>query len=501
MKYGLSESQFKEVITLLSQYEEIEEAILFGSRAINTFKEASDVDVAIKGKRASHKLISDLKFYFEEETDLPFFFDFVSYPKIDNKNLKEHIDKYGVTFYRRGWRKVKLGKVCSEITYGYTARAQSEPSGPKFLRITDIVSDRIDWVNVPYCKISSDKISKYRLKKGDIVVARTGATTGFNKIIKNETNSVFASYLIRYKINMDISYPFYVGYVLQSSYWKSFVKGIISGSAQPGANAKQFAGFEFLLPSLSEQQAIAEVLSSLDDKIELLHEQNKTLEEMAQTLFRKWFIQDANPHWPQKPLDDLLSVRGGTTPSTKNLKYWNGDILWTTPKDLSKNQGIYLFDTNKKITNLGLAKISSGLLPAGTLLLSSRAPVGYLAFSVYPIAINQGYIAIIDDKGYSKEFIYLWLKINMEYVKSYASGSTFLEISKSSFKKLILSAPPKENRMKFDYLIKPLFNKIFCNQSQILNLEKLRNILLPKLITGQVRVTFKNKKTQVISSC
>ena len=187
-------------------------------------------------------------------------------------------------------------------------------------------------------------------------------------------------------------------------------------------------------------------------------------------------------------MGDVLSVKGGNTPSTKNPEFWDGDIYWSTPKDLSNDSQIFLLDTLRKITETGLSKISSGLLPKGTLLLSSRAPVGYMAFSEVPIAINQGYIAIIDDKGFSSQFIYLWLKENLDYVKSYANGSTFLEISKTAFKYLKISIPPKELRERFYEIVKPFFEKNKSNIYQIRSLEKLRDTLLPKLMNGEVRV-------------
>jgi len=163
------------------------------------------------------------------------------------------------------WKHITLGEISTDISYGYTASATQEKKGPKFLRITDIVPDRINWDTVPYCLIEDKKLEKYTLKTGDIVIARTGATTGYNKLITKNSNVVFASYLIRYRINREVANPYYVAYNLQSYEWKGFVEGIIGGSAQPGANAKQFANFDFLLPPLKEQKAIAEVLSSLDD--------------------------------------------------------------------------------------------------------------------------------------------------------------------------------------------------------------------------------------------
>ena len=162
----------------------------------------------------------------------------------------------------RGWRLVKLGELCSDISYGYTATANSKPIGPKFLRITDIVSDRINWEGVPYCEIEDSKRDKYTLGIGDIVIARTGATTGYNQIIRSNVPSVFASYLIRCKLKQSIAYPFFISCVLQSAYWRNFIEGIKARSAQPGANAKDFSSFRISLPTLPKQKAIASLLET-----------------------------------------------------------------------------------------------------------------------------------------------------------------------------------------------------------------------------------------------
>ncbi len=388
------------------------------------------------------------------------------------------------------WKKSTLAELCTEITYGYTESAKREVIGPKFLRITDIASGRIEWQSVPYCSINESDYIKYQLFPGDIVVARTGASTGVNYTIKktDPAEVVFASYLIRYKINEQIANPFFIGHMLRSSKWSDYIDAIAGGSAQPGANAKQIGSFEIVLPPLETQRAIASILSSLDDKIDLLHRQNATLEKMAETLFRQWFVVEAKEEWEDRYLDDVLSVRGGSTPSTTNSEFWDGDINWTSPKDVTSLEGIFLFDTDRRITEAGLKKISSGLLPKGTLLMSSRAPVGVLAFSEIPIAINQGYIAIIDDKGCSKQFLYLWLKANMDYVQSYANGSTFQEISKSSFRSLEIKIPPASLRLRFQVQIDPIFKKIRANQIQVRTLTALRDSILPKLMSGEMRV-------------
>lgn len=416
------------------------------------------------------------------------------------------------TTSQQGWVETTLGEVAEDIAYGYTHSATSEKIGPKFLRITDIQNDSINWKKVPYCPISQKDHQKYKLQIGDIVIARTGNSTGAMATIKKNVDAVFASYLIRFKINPKKADFYFIDFLLRSNMWKKFVKSIKSGSAQGGANAKNFASFPVLLPSLPEQRAIAAVLSSFDDKIELLRAQNRTLEAIAQKLFEEWFIKFNFPNREGKPykknggkmveselgeipkgwrirgIGDCVKIRGGTTPSTRNPDFWSGDIPWTSPKDLSNSKEVFLLQTEKMITREGLKQISSGLLPKGTLLLSSRAPIGYLAISNLEIAINQGYIAFLPNQYFSNHFMYLWLKINMQTVINAANGSTFLEISKSSFKNIQCVIPAQDVLKKFEQIVMPIFEKILFNLKQIQNFSTLREILLPQLMHGDVRV-------------
>jgi len=305
-----------------------------------------------------------------------------------------------------------------------------------------------------------------------------------------QKNLVVSTGFVTITCKKELLYPKFLYYYLTQNFITEYLHTIAeaSTSAYPSLKPSDIESLEIEIPSLSEQKRIASILGSLDDKIDLLHRENETLEAMAETLFRKWFIEDAKDEWEEGTLDDILSIKGGTTPSTKEPKYWNGKIAWTSPRDVTSLNGIYLFDTDRKITEDGLKQISSGLLPAGTLLMSSRAPVGALAYAEIPLAINQGYIAIIDNKGYSKEFIYLWLKLNMDLVRSYSNGSTFMEISKSAFKALNIQIPPQKNVEDFSKIIKPLFNKIKLNEQQIINLGRIKNKILPKLMSNELKI-------------
>lgn len=271
------------------------------------------------------------------------------------------------------------------------------------------------------------------------------------------------------------------------------------------------------IPPLKEQKAIAKILSAFDDKIELNRRMNATLEAMARALFKAWFVDfepvhanrenrpstSASPEiaklfpsdfengipegWHIRKLGDVLEAKGGTTPSTKNPSFWDGEHYWATPKDLSNLQHPVLLTTERRITDEGVRQVSSGVLPKGTLLLSSRAPIGYLAISHVPVSINQGFIAI-QGKDVSNLYMLFWLKENMESVKSRANGSTFQEISKSSFRELQIAIPTSSIRGKFDSLVKPIFGRIVGNEIEHRNLAEIRDSLLPRLISGKIKV-------------
>ena len=386
------------------------------------------------------------------------------------------------------WKEYKLGEIGTVITGKTPSARNPEDWGDNMLFITpsDYRNYRKYATNSErkLSKVGIDRFEKKILPANSILVTCIGSDMG--KVVMNRelciTNQQINAIVPNTSVNNDFLY-----YRLISIYDTLRILGG-DGTAVPIVNKSDFENIRIELPPLPEQIRIASILSSLDDKIDLLHRENKTLEAMAETLFRQWFIEEAKEDWEEGKLGDILSVKGGTTPSTKEPSFWDGDIAWTSPRDVTTLNGLYLFETEKRITQRGLEQISSGLLPSGTLLMSSRAPVGVLAFAEIPLAINQGYIAILDDKGYSKEFIYLWLKTNMDLVHSYSNGSTFMEISKSAFKSLDISIPSKNEVECFVQEVKPYFDKIRTNEIQIRTLTKTRDGLLPKLMSNEINI-------------
>ncbi len=193
--------------------------------------------------------------------------------------------------------------------------------------------------------------------------------------------------------------------------------------------------------------------------------------------------------WAVSSVGTEFNTVGGGTPSTKNPDFWeDGCIHWTTPKDLSGNQSKILLDTDRKITELGLNKISSGLLPIDTVLMSSRAPVGYLALAKVPVAINQGYIALKCEKNLTPEFAIQWADSAMDEIKQRAGGTTFAEISKTNFRGISVLVPSKNIIDAYSRDVKDLYNQITSRVENIDTLAKLRDALLPKLMSGELRI-------------
>ena len=203
------------------------------------------------------------------------------------------------------WETVKLSQIASS-QYGFTASSTSEPIGPRFLRITDIVPSSISWDNVPFCAADDATRKKYLLRKGDIVVARTGATTGYAKLIRADVDAIFASYLVRFQITDERANPDFVGRILESHVYKAYVDGVKGGAAQPNANAVSLGNFEFKLPPLPTQQRIAGILSAYDDLIENNRRRIGLLEQAARLLYREWFVHFRFPgHETAKFVDGL----------------------------------------------------------------------------------------------------------------------------------------------------------------------------------------------------
>jgi type I restriction enzyme, S subunit len=218
---------------------------------------------------------------------------------------------------------------------------------------------------------------------------------------------------------------------------------------------------------------------------------NETLESIVRTIFKSWFVDTTRARlpngWRESTIGEEVLVLGGSTPSTKRPEFWEGGVIhFATPKDLANLASPILLDTERRITQAGLSQISSRLLPTGTVLLSSRAPIGYLVIAEVPVAVNQGFIAMICDRELPNHYVRMWTRENMESILASANGTTFLEISKANFRPLRIIVPPKSLLDAFSQQVESIHTRMVSNLQESRALAELRDTLLPKLLSGKI---------------
>ena len=359
---------------------------------------------------------------------------------------------------------------------------------------------------------------QYILKKDDLLVTMTdlsknGDTLGFPLKVPNIDGKTLLhnQRLGKIIINSDLVDSNYLYYLMCSKEYRNEILSSATGTTVKHTAPERIVKFEFKLPPLEEQEKIANILSSLDDKIELNNEMNKTLEEMAQGIFKRWFVDFEFPNddgesykssggdmveselgmipkgWEVKTIADIGDVISGGTPSTKNEEYYGGNISWITPKDLSGYDRKFISRGERSITELGLQKSSAKLLPKGTVLFSSRAPIGYVAISNQEVCTNQGFKSIVcNTEIINNNYVYYFLKLNKENIENISSGSTFKEISGTYMKNFKIIVPKKDILDKFNKLIVSYDELLSKNYDEIDNLTEIRDILLPKLMSGKI---------------
>lgn len=297
-----------------------------------------------------------------------------------------------------------------DITIGNGTYGIAAPAVPKdnnkytYLRITDINDDgSLNFSNLK--SVDDPKANKYLLKPNDIVFARTGNSTGRSYFYDGSAGElVYAGFLIKFSLDSHKVNPKILKYYTHSKNYYDWVASFDSGATRGNINAKTFAEMPITLPPRNIQDKIVAILSALDEKIETNRKINARLEELAQALFKSWFI-DFEPFGGQMPedwknvtLSDIGDIIGGATPSKEHSEYYakvgNG-IAWLTPKDLSETNAKFTARGSLDITNLGYQKCSTKLIPCGSILFSSRAPIGYVSIALNEICTNQGFKSFI----------------------------------------------------------------------------------------------------------
>ena len=309
---------------------------------------------------------------------------------------------------------------------------------------------------------------------GYVAIAANEVCTnqGFKSVIPNEnTDPLFLFYLLKYN--------------------RDKIEGMGSGTTFKEVSGNTMKNIVVNVPTDKKvQEKIAAILGSIDDKIEENEQINNNLEQQAEALFHSLFIENANPTWKDGVLSDLGTVVAGGTPSKTKPEYYSEQgIAWITPKDLSLNKSKFISRGEINISELGFSKSSATKMPTGTVLFSSRAPIGYIAIAANEVTTNQGFKSVVPNENVGTAFIYYLLKFLLPTIEGMASGSTFKEISGTGMKSVPVVIPDNEAIEKFNAFCTPIFQQQEVLEAENSRLADIRDALLPKLMSGELDVS------------
>lgn len=405
------------------------------------------------------------------------------------------------------WKEVTLGDLCEISSSKRIFAKEYQSDGVPFYRGKEIIAKQKGNAISNELFISRNRYEEIKARYGvpqqrELLLTSVG-TLGVPYVIKEEEFYFKDGNLtwFRHFNGLDVEYLYYW---FLSPYGKNEINTKAIGSTQKALTIDSLSKFDIKIPAnLDDQRRIASILSSLDRKIELNNKINADLEEMAQAIFKNWFV-DFEPFkdgkfvdselgmipegWKVGRLDEIADVVGGSTPSKAKPEYYTQKgIAWLTPKDLSNHPAVYTSRGVIDITEEGYNSTSTKLMPKGTILFTSRAPIGYISIAQNDICTNQGFKSLVPKKA-GTCFLYCFLKYVTPEIENKSTGSTFKEASGSLMKSLQVIMPEQKVFEDFETIVSPLFARIESLEKENSRLSLLRDTLLPRLMSGELEV-------------
>ena len=393
------------------------------------------------------------------------------------------------------WHEVPLRELVGYISKGI-APSYAEEASESTIRVLNQKCNRNFRISYGDSRLHDTRKKKVPperyVKPDDILINSTGAGTA-GRIAQIEdvpSATTIDGHMILIRSNGKVTQKF-LGYALKAHQWE--VLQLDEGSTgQTELNRDRLLD-EIMINypvSLDEQTAIVGTLESIDRKLIVNEQLNDNLEQQAQSYFQELFVDNASPEWTTGTISDLGTVVGGSTPSKAKPEYYTeSGIAWITPKDLSINKSKFVSHGENDITELGLRNSSASLMPEGTVLFSSRAPIGYIAIAAGEVTTNQGFKSVVPKPEIGTPFVYFFLKNTLPVIEGMASGSTFKEVSGSTMKNVSAVIPDAETLAKFSDFCAPIFAQQRILEEQNQSLATLRDNLLPKLMSGEIDVS------------
>ena len=381
-----------------------------------------------------------------------------------------------------------VGEVCSSISDTY----REKKNMVTLINTSDVLEGRVlNHERVPNSNLKGQ--FKKTFQRDDILYSeirpqnRRFAYVDFSPI-----DYIASTKLMVIRAKKDVVSPKYLYYFLKNSSTVAELQLLAEtrSGTFPQITFSEVANLTIPVPSLAVQEDIVQTMQCLEDKITCNEQINDNLEQQAQSYFQELFVDNADPEWAIGTISDLGTVVGGSTPSKAKPEYYTeSGIAWITPKDLSINKSKFVSHGENDITELGLKNSSAAIMPEGTVLFSSRAPIGYIAIAAGEVTTNQGFKSVVPKPEIGTPFVYFFLKNTLPVIEGMASGSTFKEVSGSTMKNVPAVIPDAETLAKFSDFCAPIFAQQRILEEQNQSLATLRDNLLPKLMSGEIDVS------------
>ena len=361
--------------------------------------------------------------------------------------------------------------------------------------------DRISDIEMERVQLNDRELATMLVREGDLLFARQSlvlAGAGKCTLVEQVNEpTTFESHIIRVRLDPKKADPRFYHYLFQSPY--SGIKAIVTQGVQAGIRASDLAVLKVPVPDPDEQRRIAAVLSSYDDLIENNRKRIKLLERAARLLYTEWFVRGRFPGhqvvkkkdgvpegWEKLPSDQVMDIGSGGTPRTHKSEYWDGDIPFFTPKDVTDS--IYSWETERTVTEEGVKNCNTSIYPKDTVYITARGTVGNLCMGQRPMAMNQSCFALQAKPPLSQYYLLFALKEAVPHFLNQSSGSVFDAIVRVAFTRVKVIVPTKEVVDRFTELVTPMVKQVDVLSQQNRQLTRARDLLLPRLMNGKVRV-------------
>ena len=412
-----------------------------------------------------------------------------------------------------GWTRYLVREIASDEPYSCVAGPFGSSISSRYfteegipvIRGSNLKDDLTRFVSQGFVFLSEAKAQEFvpqQVKPNDLIFTCWG-TIGQVGIIPERgpyEKYIISNKQLKLRVNNNFAEPLFCFYYFSSPAYVEYIKSRGIGGAVPGINLGILKSLEIALPEPNIQRKIIEILSAYDDLIGNNSRRMAKLEEAAKLIYQEWFVRLQFPGherarflngipdgWQHDRIDTVAECLGGGTPPTSVQAYWeNGDITWVTPTDVTRNLHFVLLDSERKITPDGLANSSAKIVPEHAVLLTSRASVGYFAIMNRPVCTNQGFISIVPHEPIWSKFILLQLSDRVEEIRSMGVGSTYPEVSRGKFREFKILIPDPLILLAFDAYVNILFKQIQNLKQQNVKLKEARDILLPRLMSGEI---------------